>query len=64
MTTDRERFAEALAIDKLHGDRARLFVAQRIGAFALAGDAGGVTRFNAIACRLDVLIAAGRLANA
>ena len=33
------RLAEALAIQRLHGDRAHVWVAERTGALALAGDA-------------------------
>ncbi|WP_294196878.1 hypothetical protein [uncultured Sphingomonas sp.] len=52
------RLAEALAIQKLHGSDAPSWVAERIGALALAGDAEGVERFKAIAVRLSELMAA------
>ena len=55
MAPDQERWAEALAIERIHGDRAPLWVAERIGALALAGDVAGVERFNQIAKRLDEL---------
>lgn len=55
MTPDQERWAEALAIERLHGDRAPVWIAERIGALALAGDAAGVERFRQIAKRLDEL---------
>ncbi len=55
MTPDQERWAEALAIERLHGDRAPVWVAERIGALALAGDAAGVERFQQIAKRLGEL---------
>lgn len=55
MTPDQERWAEALAIERLHGDRAPVWIAERIGALALAGDAAGVERFREIAARLDQL---------
>ena len=52
MTPDQERWAEALAIERLHGDKASVWVAERIGALALAGDTAGVARFKEIAARL------------
>lgn len=55
MTPDRERFAEALAIERLHGPDAPRWIAERIGALALAGDDAGVARFREIAIRLDRL---------
>lgn len=55
MTPDHERWAEALAIERQHGDQAPVFVAERIGALALAGDEAGVERFRQIAARLDQL---------
>ena len=51
MTPDQERWAEALAIEKMKGADAPVFIAERIGALALAGDAAGVERFRAIAAR-------------
>lgn len=50
-----ERLAEALAIQRAFGDKAPLFVAERIGALAVAGDVAGVDRFRAIAVQLDRL---------
>jgi hypothetical protein len=55
MTPDEERWAEALAIEKLHGANAPLWIAERIGALALQGDAAGVQRMKEIAVRLDAL---------
>lgn len=55
MTPDQERWAEALAIERLHGERAALWIAERIGALALAGDADGVVRFKQIAAKLETL---------
>lgn len=54
------RLAEALAIQKLHGDNAPRWIAERIGALALAGDADGVARFQAIAGQMDELLKAAR----
>jgi len=47
--------AEALAVERLHGDQAPLFVAERIGALALAGDDAGIARWVEIAKKLDWL---------
>lgn len=58
MTPDQERWAEALAIEKLHGEWAPVWVAERIGALALTGDLAGVERFRQIAARLDQLMTA------
>jgi hypothetical protein len=55
MTPDRERWAEALAIERQHGDSAIEFVAGRISACSLAGDDAGVERLRQIADRLDQL---------
>jgi hypothetical protein len=55
MTPDQERWAEALAVHKQHGEGAPSFVAERIGALALAGDIDGIERWKAIAARLDQL---------
>ena len=52
LTPDQERWAEALAIERLHGEHAPAYVAERIGALALAGDEAGVERFWTIAVRL------------
>ena len=60
MTPDQERWAEALAIERLHGDRAPVWIAERIGALALAGDAAGVERFREIAKRMEELRRHGR----
>lgn len=58
-TDDQWRWAEALAIEKAHGARAAVFVAERIGALAVAGDEAGVERMKQIATRLDQLLAGG-----
>jgi len=55
MSPKRHIWACALAVEKQHGEGARLFVAERIGALALAGDADGVEMWKAIASRLDTL---------
>jgi hypothetical protein len=45
----------ALAIERQHGDHAPVYIAERIGALALAGDQAGIERFRQIAARLDQL---------
>lgn len=56
MTADQERWAEALAVDRTHGGEAPRYVAERIGALALAGDVNGLARWKEIAARLNTLI--------
>lgn len=58
LTPEQERWAEASAILRIHKDRARIFVAERVGALALAGDAAGVQRWKEIAFKLQQLIEA------
>lgn len=55
LTPDQHIWACALAVEKQHGEEAPLFVAERIGALALAGDEAGVAIWKAIAVRLDAL---------
>jgi hypothetical protein len=55
MTDDQERWAEALAIERLHGERAKAWVAERIVALREAGDSKGVERFSTLAARLEQL---------
>lgn len=54
-TEERHLWACALAVEKQHGARAPVFVAERIGALALAGDMAGVERWKAIAARMTHL---------
>lgn len=64
MTMEEERLAEALAIEKLYGPRAPVFVAERIGALALDGDVDGIDRWKAIAQRLEgIIMARAKLAS-
>lgn len=56
MTPEQERWAEAIAIQWLHGEFAPLHVAERIGALAITGDSAGIARWKAIAARLDQLL--------
>ena len=58
MDAEQERWAEALMFERLHGSRAPVHVAERIGALALAGDMAGVERWREIARRLDELMRA------
>ena len=55
MTPERELWACALAIEKEHGEQAAVWIADRIGALALEGDAEGVARWKAIAEKLSLL---------
>jgi len=55
MTSDQERWAEALAVERQHGEDAPRFVAERVGALELAGDMEGIERWKEIATRLDQL---------
>lgn len=55
LTPDEERMAEALAVERAHGERALAFVAERIEALTGAGDMAGVARWQAIAARLAQL---------
>ncbi len=52
LSDEQHLWACALAIERQHGARAPVFVAERIGALALAGDAAGVDRWKAIAARM------------
>lgn len=49
MTPVEERWAEALAIERQYGDGGPAYIAERLGALAIAGDEAGVARFRAIA---------------
>ena len=56
MTPDQERWAEAVAIERQHGAMAPMWIAERIGALALAGDFAGVARFREIAAKYEQLL--------
>ena len=60
MTLAHERTAEALALQRLYGGDAPVWIAEQIGALALAGDAAGVERFRAIAAAYESLLTATR----
>lgn len=57
MSPEEHVWACALAIERQHGARAAVVVAERIGALALAGDREGIAMWKAIAVCLDELIA-------
>lgn len=55
MISEWELWACAYEIERQHGDRAPLFVAERIGALALSDDVDGIAHWKEIARRLDQL---------
>lgn len=55
MMSDRELWACAVQVERQPGDHAPVFVAERIGVLALAGDVAGVATWQEIARRLDQL---------
>ena len=54
------RWAEALAIEKLHGTAAPRFIAERIAALAQIGDYAGVERMREISEVFETMLAARR----
>lgn len=56
MTPGQERWAEAIAVHRMYGEKADEHIAERIGALAAAGDQGGINRWIEIARRLDQLL--------
>lgn len=55
MTPDQERWAEALAVERIHGGAAEMHVVGRILELTLAGDEAGCARWRAIGERLERL---------
>ncbi|TXC67712.1 hypothetical protein FSZ31_12070 [Sphingorhabdus soli] len=55
MTPQQELWACASTVLSQHGGDAPLFVANRIGELALAGDTDGIRVWKAIAARIDQL---------
>lgn len=55
MSPDEERLAEALAVERIHGERAADHVYDRAKALAEAGDMDGVRRWMEIGDWLDRL---------
>jgi hypothetical protein len=59
ITVDEERWAEALTIERIHGDGAVDWIVERMVDLASCGDDAGVARFMEIIDRLDKLQASG-----
>lgn len=55
ITPERELWDCALLVEREHGDNAAIYIAERIGALALDGDAAGVARWKVIAEKLSLL---------
>nr|WP_299857992.1 hypothetical protein [Sphingomonas bacterium] len=55
LTPEQARWAEALAVQRQHGESAPVFIAERVGALALSGDHAGIERWRQIARRLGAL---------
>jgi hypothetical protein len=55
MLSEWELWAVANETMRQHGEQAPLFVAERVGALALAGDAAGVATWKAVATRVAQL---------
>jgi transposase len=55
VTPERERWAEALAVERAHGSAAAAHIAHRVAVLAAQGDIAGVTRWRQIAARYDAL---------
>ncbi len=58
LTPEQERWAEALAVERAHGEGTPAFIADRVRALALQGDGDGVQRWRDIAAKFDELKAA------
>ncbi|UYY57101.1 DUF6961 family protein [Sphingomonas sp. S2-65] len=55
MTPEEKRLAEALAVERIHGDKAVEFIASPVRELALVGDEAGVERWREIAAAYDFL---------
>lgn len=55
LSPERHIWACAARVENIHGADAPIFVAERIGALALAGDLDGVAMWKAIAARVEAL---------
>lgn len=55
LTRDKELWALALWVEKHHGADGPRFIAEKVGRFALDGDAGGVEMWKGVAERYDAL---------
>jgi hypothetical protein len=60
LTAERARFAEALAVERIHGDQAPAFISERIHTLDLLSDHAGVQRWREIADRFNQLQKRGR----
>ena len=54
--SSRDIWACPLEVQRQHGERGPVFIAEQIGALALAGDAAGLETWRSIAARLDQLL--------
>ena len=55
ISPESELWACALLAEREHGENDAIYIAERIGALALNGDAAGVARWKAIAEKLSLL---------
>ncbi|WP_230629362.1 DUF6961 family protein [Sphingomonas sp. Leaf37] len=55
MATDRELWALTLMVERDHGQGAPRYIAEKIGAAAIAGDWTGVAMWKGVAARFDQL---------
>lgn len=55
LDAEQEVWAEALWVEQHKGAEGPIFIAERIGALALEGDAGGIERWKRIAAAYDAL---------
>ena len=53
MTPEQHILACALEVERQHGERAPVFVAERIGALVMQGDVAGVEMWKAIAVAMS-----------
>ena len=60
MTEEEQTWALALKIQQWLGDTAPVYIAQQLGAVALAGDKPGIARWQAIAAAYDRLQSGAR----
>lgn len=62
-TRDQELWALALSIERQHGADGPRVIAEKIGAFALAGESGAIELWHGVARRYDKLISQGAFSN-
>ncbi len=55
MTPDQQIWAVALWVEKNHGDRGPIYIAEQIGRLALARDEAGVAMWKKVAARYSEL---------